>query len=113
MLIEFKIQLDGTGAAKVTPAEAAVNPNAPSQKQLGTVFTPVAAGQKGGSAPLGDGPRGGKPTGVSASSGSGMVFVIGPIVISGSGPGETGLGGSAPLGDGPGGGPGGGNKFRE
>jgi hypothetical protein len=103
MLIEFKIQLDGSGAARVTQAEAAANPSAATHKELGTVFVPAAAGPKGGSAPLGDGPGGGTPTGV--SSGSGMVFVIGPIVICGSGPGETGLGGSAPLGDGPGGGP--------
>jgi hypothetical protein len=99
MLIEFKIQLDGTGTAKVTKAEAAVNPSAPPSKILGTSFA-QAAGQKGGSQPLGD-PGGGTP---GVSSGSGMVFVIGPIVICGSGPGETGAGGSQPLGD-PGGGP--------
>jgi hypothetical protein len=101
MLIEFKIQLDGTGAAKVTQAEAAVNPNAPPEKQLGTFFVPVA-GKAGGSAPI-DGPGTGQP-GASSSSGSGMVFVIGPIVICGSGPGHIGPGGSAPI-DGPGTGP--------
>ena len=100
MLIEIKIQLDGNGAAHVTQAEAAVNSSLPNQKQLDTAF-PAAAGQKGGSVPI-DPPGSGKPTGV--SSGSGMVFVIGPIVICGSGPGETGLGGSVPI-DPPGGGP--------
>ena len=97
MLIEFKIQLDGSGTAKVTQAEEAVNPNAPPEKQLGTFFVPVA-GKQGGAAPV-DGPGTGTPAG--QSSGSGMVFVIGPIVICGSGPGHTGPGGAAPV-DGPG-----------
>ena len=101
MLIEFKIQLDGTSAPKVTQAEAAVDPNAPTEKQLGAFFVPVA-GKKGGSAPI-DGPGAGQP-GATSSSGSGMVFVIGPIVICGSGPGHIGPGGSAPI-DGPGAGP--------
>jgi hypothetical protein len=101
MLIEFRIQLDGTGTAKVTQAEAAINPSAPAEKQLGSFFVAPAAGKPGGSVPI-DGPGGGRPSG-SASSGSGMVFVIGPIVICGSGPGETGMGGSVPI-DGPGGG---------
>jgi hypothetical protein len=96
MMIEFKIQLDESGTPKVTKAEAAVNPSAPPEKQLGTFFIP--AGKPGGAAPV-DGPGTGTPTGV--SSGSGMVFVIGPIVICGSGPGETGRGGAAPV-DGPG-----------
>ena len=102
MLIEFKIQLDGTGADKVTQAEAAVNPKAPTEHDVGTFFVPVA-GKAGGSAPI-DNPGGGKPTGMSGTSGSGMVFVIGPIVICGSGPGHIGPGGSAPI-DNPGGGP--------
>jgi hypothetical protein len=97
MLIEFKIQLSGTGTAGVTAAEAAANPSAASQKQLGTVFVAPAAGQKGGSAPVGD-PGGGTPTG--GSPGSGPVFVIGPIIICPA---------SAPVGD-PGGGPPAGNN---
>jgi hypothetical protein len=103
MLIKFEIQVNGSGTATVTQAEAAINPNAPAQKSLGEAFVAPAAGKKGGSAPI-DGPGAGPPAGISASSGSGMMFIIGPIIICGSGPGETGAGGSAPI-DGPGAGP--------
>jgi len=105
MLIEFKIQLDGNGGATVIPASAnAINPNLPKELQLGSVAgAPAAtgagaAGQKGGDAPGAD-PGTGPPSGVSSSSGSGIVFVIGPIVICGSGPGHTGPGGDAPGAD--------------
>ena len=96
MLIEFKIQLSGTGTTSVTTAEAAANPNAASAKLLGTSF-PAAASQKGGSQPIGD-PGGGTPTG--GSPGSGPVFVIGPIIVCPT---------SQPIGD-PGGGPPNGNN---
>jgi hypothetical protein len=110
MLIKFEIQLDDNGTAAVTQAQAAVNPNAPPPKLLGKAFVaPVAAApalipaaQKGGDAPV-DGPGAGPPGSVS-SSGSGVVVVLGPIVICGSGPGHTGPGGDAPV-DGPGAGP--------
>jgi hypothetical protein len=110
MLIEFKIQLDDSGGATVVPASAnAVNPALPKETVLGSTYgaagataaSPVAT--KGGSAPIG-GPGTGPPTGAISSSGSGTVFVIGPIVICGSGPGHTGPGGAAPIG-GPGTGP--------
>jgi hypothetical protein len=101
MLIEFKIQLDDSGTPKVTQAEAAINPNLPAQKQLSESFPgaatlkPAVQSKKGGSAPVGD-PGTGSPGGV--ASGSGMVFVIGPIVICGSGAADK-AGGSAPVGD--------------
>jgi hypothetical protein len=104
MLIEFKIQLDGSGGATVVPSTAnAVNPSLPRETVLGSSFgaagataaSPVAS--KGGDAPIG-GPGTGPPTGSVSSSGSGTVFVIGPIVICGSGPGHTGPGGDAPIG---------------
>lgn len=99
MLIEFKIQLDGSGAATVTQAQAAPNPSLPKQHELPVSFVATGAGgTKGGDAPV-DGPGAGTPSGT--SSGPGMVFVIGPIVICGSGPGNTGPGGDAPV-DGPG-----------
>jgi hypothetical protein len=112
MLIKFEIQLDDSGTATVTQAQAAVNPIAPPQKLLGPAFpkdpaapAPAAqnpAAQKGGDAPA-VGPGTGPPGSVS-SSGSGVVVVLGPIVICGSGPGHTGPGGDAPA-VGPGTGP--------
>jgi hypothetical protein len=103
MLIKFEIKLDDNGTAKVTQAEAAVNPNLPTEKQLGISFptpsaapTPVGKAHKGGSAPGSD-PGTGPPT--VSSSGSGIVVVLGPIVICGSGPGHTGPGGDAPGSD--------------
>jgi hypothetical protein len=105
MLIEFKIHVDGSGGVTAVPASAnAVNPALPNEKVLGgtyraagaTTTSPVAT--KGGSAPT-DGPGAGMPTG--SGSGSGNVFVIGPIVICGSVPGQTNAGGAAPT-DGPG-----------
>lgn len=113
MLIKFEIQLDDNGTPTVTQAEAAVNPKAPAQKQLGQAFVaPVAAApaavpanQKGGEGPVADGPGTGKPPGSVSSSGSGVVVVLGPIVICGSGPGHTGPGGDGPVADGPGTGP--------
>jgi hypothetical protein len=101
MLIEFKIQLDDNGGVNVVQAQANPNPNLPAQKQLPAGFVaqgPVAPNPfgKGGDAPLSD-----TGTGLPSSrgSGSGMVFVLGPIVICGSGPGHTGPGGDAPLSD--------------
>jgi hypothetical protein len=112
MLIKFEIQLDDSGTATVTQAQAAVNPNAP-PKLLGQAFpknpaAPAPAAQNpaapnpGGDAPAA-GPGTGTPGSVS-SSGSGVVVVLGPIVICGSGPGHTGPGGDAPA-AGPGTGP--------
>jgi hypothetical protein len=107
MLIEFKIQLDDSGGATVVPASAnAVNLALPNETVLGSTYGATAASPvatKGGAAPIG-GPGTGQPTGSVSSSGSGTVFVIGPIVICGSGPGHTGPGGAAPIG-GPGTGP--------
>jgi hypothetical protein len=104
MLIEFKIQLDGNGGATVIPASAnAINPALPREAVLGSAFgASGAAAAKGGEPPAppeGD-PGTGKPTGGSPSSGSGTVFVIGPIVIFGSGTG--GAPGGAPPGADPG-----------
>jgi hypothetical protein len=103
MLIEFKIQLDENGGATVIPASAnAINPNLPKELQLGSfagapaAAAARAAAQKGGAAPI-DPPGTGLPPGAVSSSGSGMVFVIGPIVICGSGPGHSGPGGAAPI----------------
>lgn len=116
MLIEFKIQLDNNGGVSVVPAIAPALPGAPLQKvlaahipqpanpgaqppqaadagaQKGADALPAADvnAQQGGAAPV-DSPGTGGP------SGSGMVFVIGPIVICGSGPGHTGPGGGAPV----------------
>jgi hypothetical protein len=102
MLIEFKIQLDDNGGVNVVPAQANGNPNLQGQQQLGVAYVtpghsaPNPVAKKGGDAPLSD-----TGTGLPSSqgSGSGMVFVLGPIVICGSGPGHTGPGGDAPLSD--------------
>ena len=104
MLIEFKIQLEGNGTATVTQADAAPNPNAPVQKNLAeTYVAPSSAAQQSvaKTGRGGDGPQSDPATGAPMSSGSGMVFVIGPIVICGSGPGHTGPGHTGPGGDGP------------
>jgi hypothetical protein len=105
MLIEFKIQLDGGATPTVTQAEAVANPDLPTQKQLGAAYTKPASvlhsaaqTRPGGSAPIGD-PGTGQPTAIASSSGSGTVFVVGPIVVFGSGGERTGPGGSAPIGD--------------
>ena len=103
MLIEFKIHLDGSGTPTVSQADAAADPSLPAQKQLGATFVkPSSAVQKavqkpGGDQPLTD-PGTGQPNRV-ASSGSGTVFVVGPIVIFGSGAGQIGPGGDQPLTD--------------
>jgi hypothetical protein len=103
MLIKFEIQLDGSGGATVIPAPAnAVNSALPKETVLGSTFgaagaataSPVA--KKGGDAAVA--PATGASTGAS-SSGPGTVFVIGPIVICGSG--HTGSGKTGPGGDGP------------
>jgi hypothetical protein len=117
MLIEFKIQLDGSGGAAAVQADSTPDPSLPSQQQLGPAYVaPTLATKKltsatgaGGDAPVGDGGTG-KPKATSAgtpsssglgwSSGSGPIFVIGPIVVFGSGSGQTGAGGDAPVGDG-------------
>jgi hypothetical protein len=106
MLIEFRIQLDGNGGATVVQTQANPNPSLSSQQQLPAAYVaPPAAAQNaalrarpGGDAPLGDGGTGLPPG--APCSGPGMVFVLGPIVICGPGPGQTGPGGDAPLGDG-------------
>jgi hypothetical protein len=112
MLIEFKIQVEDSGGATVVPTTAnTISSTSPVTGELGpatdattpstttanpTATNPTATkGGKGGSAPI-DGPGTGPPTGVA----SGPVFVIGPIVIFGSNPGQN-PGGSAPI-DGPG-----------
>jgi hypothetical protein len=108
MLIEFKIQLDGNGGANVVPAQANPNPGSPPQKVLQAAFpnnpaaappppaNPAANAQEGG-----DQPTDGTGTGPPSSSGSGMVFVIGPIVVCGSGSGHSAGAFSRPGGDQP------------
>jgi hypothetical protein len=106
MLIEFRIQMDENGGVNVVQAQATPLPNS-QPKQLGAAFAqnptatvPAAAGKPGGDAPIITDTGAGKPpTGVAAHAGSGMMFVIGPIVLCGSGPGHTGAGGDAPIGD--------------
>ncbi len=102
MLIKFEIQLDGSsGAVVVQPvaqdpaAQNQVPQNQAAQKQLPDAFTANA----GGDPPV-KGPGTGPPSGPS-SSGSSMLFVIGPIVICGSGPGHTGTAGGDPPVNGP------------
>jgi hypothetical protein len=122
MVIEFKIQLDDAATARAFTAQAVTNPNLPAQKLLPAAFhTPAAAAPaasaKGGAAPQEpptDAPASdvgtGSPSAVIPSiPGSGMVFVLGPIVVCGSGPGHSvpghsglgnsGLGGDAPASD--------------
>jgi hypothetical protein len=104
MLIKFEIQMDDNGGVNVVQAQANPNPNLQGPQQLGVVYPgPVAANpKKGGAGPI-DGLGTGAPsaTPLSSGSGSGMVFVLGPIVICGSGPGHTGPGNTGPGGDGP------------
>ena len=102
MLIKFEIQLDGSsGAAIVQPVAQDQPPqnqapqNQAVQKQLSNAFT----ANPGGDPPV-KGPGTGPPSGTS-SSGSSMLFVIGPIVICGSGPGHTGTAGGDPPVSGP------------
>jgi hypothetical protein len=109
MLIEFKIQLDGNGVANVVPAQANPNPGSPPQKVLQAAFpnnpaaappppaNPAANSQKG----AGDPPTDSTGTGPPSSSGSGMVFVIGPIVVCGSGSGHSAGAFARPGGDPP------------
>jgi len=99
MLIEFKIQLDASGA--VTPADAAPNPNLPANYQLPAAYVApsAAATAQKCTAPA---KSSALPT-ATPSSGSGATFIIGPIVVTGSG--HVGPGGGQPLGGpGPGGG---------
>jgi hypothetical protein len=104
MLIEFRIQMDDNGGVNIVPAQANANPNLQGQQQLGVAYVapgpaaPNPAVKKGGDAPISDLGTG-VPAGAPLSSGSGMVFVLGPIVICGSGPGHTGPGGDAPISD--------------
>jgi hypothetical protein len=101
MLIEFRIQLDDNGGVNVVQAQANANPNLPGQQRLPVAYfapgtaAPNPAANKGGSGPI-DGLGMGAPTGA-ASSGSGMVFVLGPIVICGSGASPAGPGGAGPI----------------
>ena len=104
MLIEFRIQLDGAGGARLigipAPQNAdAVDKNAPVQQQLPAVFqkptaAAAAATQKN---QAGDQPGPDLSTGSPQPFGSGVVFVLGPIVISGSASAQ-----SSPSGDQPG-----------
>jgi hypothetical protein len=97
MLIEFRIQLDDSGGARIVQAEASPNPNLPSHQLLTAAYAPRRPDAKDsapGSRPGGDPPFSdagtGIPTGTpSSSSGTGMVVVIGPIVICGPGPTQT------------------------
>jgi len=111
MLIEFKIQLDGSGTPTVTAAEAAADPGLPTQKQLGASYvkpssavqSASAQSRKGGGPPqggIGGGPPqggigGGQPT---TASLNGPVFIVGPVVVFGSDTGQTGAGGGPPQG---------------
>jgi hypothetical protein len=101
MLIEFRIQTDDNGGVNVVQAQANPNPSLPAQKHLAAAFVPnpANAAKTGGDAPV-DGLGTGKPPVIPSllpSSGSGTMFVIGPIVICGSGPGHAGPGGDAPV----------------
>ena len=95
MLIEFKIQLDGTGALQVTSpnnnntSQVAAVSKASAQHELNDVYTARAGA--GPVDPISTGGPGPSP------SGSGTVFVLGPIVICGSGPGHTGPSGGGPV----------------
>jgi hypothetical protein len=102
MLIEFRIQMDDNGGVNVVQAPANANPNSPGQQRLPVAYAapgpaaPNPAANKGGSGPI-DGLGMGAPTGAESSA-SGMVFVLGPIVICGSGgAGPAGPGGSGPI----------------
>jgi hypothetical protein len=118
---------NNAATGRAVTAQAVPNPNSPAQKLLPAVFpAPVAAAPAaavpaaapaaaapaaaalGGAAPAGaqesDAPLSdlgtGSPSAVVPSiPGSGMMFVLGPIVVCGSGPGHSGLGGDAPLSD--------------
>jgi len=106
MLIEFKIQMDGSATPSVTQAEAGADPNLPANHQLPTSYVPPSAAVRT-STPQSQAcvNTAVTPTGIASSSGSGAMFVIGPIVINGTGPGHTGPGGGQPVGGpGPGGG---------
>jgi len=104
MLIEFKIQLDGSGGATVIPVSAnAIDSALPREAVLGSTFGATggaaasSVAKKSRDAPVH--PVSGMPTGAASSSGPGTVFVIGPIVICGSG--QAGSGKTGPGGDGP------------
>jgi len=101
MLIEFRIQLDDNGDARVVQAQASPNPNFPSRQVLHAAYVPpgpMERAQLGGSEPLNDTgtglPKGRSPQASpmrpSPMQGSpGMTFVIGPIVINGSVPAQN------------------------
>jgi hypothetical protein len=111
MLIEFKIQWDDGSGATVVPASASsIDSSAPKTVQLSSSASSPAAtapspvGAKPTAVPTdgpGPGPHPGAGAGAGVALGSGTVFVIGPIVICGSAPGQTGAGGAVPT-DGPG-----------
>jgi hypothetical protein len=115
MVIEFKIQLDDAATARAFTARAVTNPNSEAKKLLPAAFhapaaAAPAAATTGGSAPAGaqetDAPLSALGTGAPSAvipsiPGSGMVFVLGPIVVCGSGPGHSGLGHSGLGGDAP------------
>jgi hypothetical protein len=104
MLIEFKIQVDESGGATVVPAGAnTVDPTKPKQVELGTAAAAAATPSttaaanptattdgKGGATP-GPDPGTGTPSG-----GPSSVFIIGPIVVFGSGTGQGVPGGATP-----------------
>jgi hypothetical protein len=138
MKIEFQIELDDNGLVSVNSAPPNVDQNAPRQAQLpNTYVAPASVGQavakpaeppanpaqpvagtqpparenRGGAAPIPD-PGTGNSGPAMIASGSGLVFVLGPIVICGTGPSHTGPGGAAPIPDPGTGGPGGGQGKR-
>jgi len=101
MLIEFRIQLDDNGDARVVQAQASPNPNFPSRQVLHAAYVPpgpMERAQLGGSEPLNDTgtglPKGRSPQATAMrpspmQASPGMTFVIGPIVINGSVPAQN------------------------
>ena len=98
MLIQFTIQVDKDGV-KIAPAAPNQVTGASSPQLLGPHFHAPGGG------PPTNGPGGGPPT----NGPGGIVFVVGPIIICGSGAGQTLVAGGPPT-NGPGGGKGGAGK---
>jgi hypothetical protein len=92
MMIEFRVQL-GDGGAVVVQAPSSNPPVVPQAKQLGAHNAPQSGNPPGNIGPGGNPPGNIGPGGNQPGSGSGMVFVLGPIVICGSGPAHTDTGG--------------------
>ena len=85
MFIEFKIHFDGKGGASVVPTPADAPQTSPAEKLLGPKYIPPAQGLS----LLANAQGIGQPP----TPGLGMVFVVGPIVVCGSGPGHSHTGG--------------------